>query len=239
MAGTWLQLARDLAERLDTDLPGRVAGSLGVEVASFRAELLQSGMAFHDPARGQRPAPEALERTANRLIRRATRRAVVSGAVGGMAGVAGVPPEVAWRLVQLLRLAQRLSLVYGQDPTTDRGRLLVHRALAAGFGLELPDQQGMGLRVSDLPAVLRDTAPTMHQGATWLAQAAVRQTTHAVFRPIGRMVPGLGAGPAAWRARRSMRAQGDRMHEVFRRAWGGSAWSSTEFTEAIEVRSSE
>jgi len=236
VAVNWTQLARDLASRLDTELPARVSSSLAVEPATFRLEMLDNGLAFHDPATGHRPDGRALARTAEGLIRSAGRAAAVSGAISGMAGMAGVPPEVAWHLVQLLRLAQRLAVVYGVDPESDKGRVLVQRAMAAGLDIDLPAQGGVGLRVRDLPSVLKDSAPTVHQGATWLAQAAVRQTAKAVLRPMGRAVPGIAAGPAAWLARRAMRAQADRMHTVIRRAWGGPGWAGVAPADAVEVR---
>ena len=235
MSNTWQHLARDLADRLDTVVPARLSGSLGIEPSAFRAELMDKGLAFHDPATGNLPQQQALERTAQKLIKKASRQAILSGAIGGMAGMAGVAPEIAWRLVQLLRLTQRLAIVYGIDPSTQKGELLIKKALAAGFEVDLPNQQGVGLRISNLPSVLRDVTPNMHQGASWLAQVAVRQTTSAVIKPIGRFVPGLAAGPAAWRARRSLQEQADRIHQVIRRAGDGPRWPSYDSIEAIEV----
>lgn len=235
MGLVWSQLARDLAERLDADLPARVTESLAVDPRQFRASLTEQSLAFRDPAAGYKPDLDALDRTAEHLIKRATRAATVSGAVSGMAGMAGVPPEIAWRLVQLLRLAQRLAIVYGTDPTRDKGRLLIQRAMAASFEVDLPAQGGLGMRVSDLPAVLRDTTPTVHQGATWLAQAAVRQTAKAVLRPLGRAVPGLASAPAAWRSRQTMRTQAARMLGVIRRGSADPRWTVEKVTDAIEV----
>lgn len=236
MASIWTQLARDLGDRLDTDLPARLSDSLAIDPTELRADLNKRRLSYLDPATGHRPTEEALALTAEHLIRRATRSATISGAVGGMAGMAGVPPEVAWHLVQLLRLAQRLMLVYGHNPEDDRGRLLAQRAMAACFEIDLPTQGGVGLRVRDLPSVLRDNVPTAHQGATWLAQAAVRQTAKAVLRPIGRSVPGLASGPAAWRARQSMRNQAERMLTVIQRASAGPQWADGSPTEAVEVQ---
>jgi hypothetical protein len=231
----WTQLARDLADRLDTDLPARVPDTLAIDLPGFQAELQKKGLLFCDPTGGQRPDESALDRTAEHLIRSASRAAAVSGAVSGMAGIAGVPPEVAWHLVQLLRLAQRLIVVYGHDPDQDKGRLLVQRAIAAGLEIELPAQAGLGLRVRDLPAVLRDSTPTAHQGATWLAQAAIRQSAKAAIRPFSRSIPGLASAPAAWLARRSMRAQAQRMHAVIRRGSVGPRWAGGNTTDAIEL----
>jgi len=236
VSAAWAQLASDLAARLDTELPERISGSLGVDPAEFQADLRAAGLSFADPARTEAVDAASLQATAEKLIRRATRRAMVTGAIGGMAGLAGVPPEIAWRLVQLLRLAQQLSVVYGHDPSTDKGRLLVQRALAASFDVQLPDQQSVGLKVSDLPAVLRDAVPTAHQGGSWLARAAVRQTVRSVTRPIARSIPGLGAGPGAWLARRAMQEQAEQIHGVFLRAWEGPRWSGTEIIEAVEVQ---
>jgi hypothetical protein len=192
-------------------------------------------LAFSDPTVTHPADAESLAHTAEYLIKRACRSAAVTGAVGGMAGMAGVPPEVAWRLVQLLRLAQRLVVVYGHNPQRDDGRMLVQRAIAAGTGIELPAQGGVGMRVRDIPDVLRESTPTVHQGATWLAQAAVRQTARAVLKPIGRSVPGLAVAPAAWMARRSMRDQAERMLNVIQRASTGPKWNDSNTTDAIEV----
>lgn len=235
MGLNWTQLARDLADRLDTDVPARVSDTLDIDQAAFRAEMHHKGLQFYDPATGQRPDEAALDRTAEHLIRQAGRAAAVSGALSGMAGIAGVPPEVAWHLVQLLRLAQRLMVVYGHDPDQDKGRLLGQRAMAAGLEIELPAQSGVGLRVRDLPAVLRDSPPTAHQGATWLAQAAIHQAAKAAFRPVTRSIPGLASAPAAWMARRSMRAQAQRMHALIRRRTAGPRWAGGSTTDAFEL----
>ena len=113
--------------------------------------------------------------------------------------------------------------------------MLVQRALAASFDIQLPAQAAVGMRVRDLPTVLKDTAPTVHQGATWLAQAAVRQTAKAVLRPIGRAIPGVASAPAAWRSRKSMRTQAERMLAVIQRGTTDPLWSSASITDVQEV----
>ena len=114
--------------------------------------------------------------------------------------------------------------------------MLVQRALAASFDIELPAQASVGMRVRDLPAVLRDSTPTVHQGATWLAQTAVRQTAKAVLRPIGRAIPGVASAPAAWRSRQSMRTQAERILHVIQRSASDPLWSTASVTDAHEVR---
>jgi hypothetical protein len=235
VADLWTQLARDLIHRLDTDIPTKLAGSLAINPQSLRLDLRRRQLDFMDPQSGQEPRAESLQRTTDRLIKDCARAATIGGAVSGIAGVAGVPAEVALRMTQLLRLTQRLMVVYGHDLTTDKSKLLAQRAIAAAYEISLPTQAGLQVRVCDLPTLLRDSTPTAHQGATWLAQAAVRQTTRAVLRPIGRTVPGLASAPAAWRARKTIKGQAARILKVIQRASAGPGWRTQDSTDAVEL----
>ena len=50
-----------------------------------------------------------------------------------------VPPEAALSIVLVIRMIQRLCVVYGFDPETDRGEAALTRTLAAVWNVTLPE----------------------------------------------------------------------------------------------------
>ena len=70
----------------------------------------------------------------------------------GVVGLAGVPPEAMVRLIQSFRLAQRIAVIYGYDPATDRGRIHVRRVFSAAWGFELPVQAFEDINFCNSPA---------------------------------------------------------------------------------------
>jgi hypothetical protein len=218
MAGIWTEVARELALRVDEDLIARVTRETDVDADALRRRLDQHALAYDAPKKTPRPTIEALAITADALIHRAARRAAMSGALTGMAGLVGVPAEVGLRLLLTARLGQQLAIVYGHDPSTDKGRILVRRALAAAYELELPRQQAESARLRDLRAIARSSDSTQSRTA-WLARSASRHTLRSVRRSLGRKIPAIGLFPGALHARRTVREQGQRMHQVLVRSW--------------------
>jgi Lon protease-like protein len=112
--GTWLRAfgtrARTLALRFGA-----------VDPDGFRRALRARDWPFVDPDRAP-PSAAAVERTVDRLVARARRRASVAALATGRRG-----PVVA--LISA-RLAHRLALVYGRDPTRDTDRAAIGDALA-------------------------------------------------------------------------------------------------------------
>lgn len=228
------QILLNLGGRVDAELLPALYEAAGCRTAEIRHELSEAGLAFWDPATGRRPEAGELEASAAALVASAARGAAAGGAVAGFAGALALPPELVAALVQTLRLGQRLSVVYGHDPETDRGRLLLWRAVAAAWEVELPRQSAVDLRLSALPALLSSQLP-MHGRAELARTLATRAAVSLGRRTLG-LLPGVGAGLGAIEGRRRVRAQGARMRAVFARAWDGDVSLDGPIAEAIEVR---
>lgn len=211
-------LVEALGERLDEDLLPSLYAAASVPTATVRQGLREAGLAFLDPETGSYPGREELELTVGRVIRQSRTRATALGTVAGLGGMAAVPPELAAFLVHTLRLAQRLAVVYGFDPETDAGKLVLWRALAAAYEVELPAEAPLGsLKVSELPDLVRKQLPARRPDNAWLVRLMASRARALVTGRMTRLVPGLGAGLAGWRANRRVEQMGRRMAEVYLR----------------------
>ena len=206
------EMVVQLLETLDARLPQSAVGVVSVSTIRFRQDLRQAGWGFVDPE----TVPcdrSAIELTAQRVIDHAVHK---SGGIGGLAsllGAASVPPEAAAQVITVLRLAQRLAVVYGFDPDEDRGQMAVWRALAAGLQVEMPEQGVLRLRASELPGLM--VAPGSASGA--MARAVLGGVGAMVAGRASRYFPLLGTGISVSELRRQMADVGQRMQSVLRR----------------------
>ena len=221
MASLMGQILRNLGERLDEDLLPGLYEFTSLSTADVQRELAEAHLPFCDPVRNIYPPEEELEAAADAIIQRAVSRASVRGAIGGMGGAFAIPPEVAMAIVQTLRLAQRLAVLYGIELETDRGRLLLSRAIYAAYELKLPEQQQIDMRISQLPQVARQQTPDVQRTTAWIARTVAWQITRHIGGRLTRVVPGIGAGLGAWDANRSLKKQGQRMRKVYQRGFSG------------------
>lgn len=213
----------DLFDRADRVLISGWYHAVSIEPERFRAWLRRRRMPFLDPAPestipASPPPPLAeVDRTAELVIDRASH---LFGAVGGAAGLVGaatIPPEIAAAVVSGLRLSQRLCVVYGFDPSTDRGQVALCRALAAGYGVSLPQTGPMGMRMRDLPGLLLPTeAPSPARMGSRVAKAVAVNSAWWVAGRLSRLVPIVSASSHAWDNRRKVGATGREMMQVLR-----------------------
>lgn len=235
MPGT-RETLRDVVAQVDaTLLPGLYA-AVSVDPDRERARLRAARRPFVEPGAGDRPTREEVGRTAGWVIDQARGRVAVLGGIAGIGGAVTVPPEAALQAVAALRLAQRLALVHGLDPRTDRGEMAVWQALAAGFELPLPGDGPVGMRVRELPLVLVRGVAAKNAGGA-LATAMMRDAAWRIGHRFSRMLPlpFLSSGLAALRARRDMRDVGERMRETLRRLAEAPEPDPRQITEAVEV----
>ena len=237
MASLIQQILSDVSGRLDAELLPAAYQLASLRTEQVREELRALGLSSVDPEAGQLPAPEELEAAADELLRRAARTATIRGAVGGAGGALAIPPEVAASVVQTLRHAQRLLVLYGFVLESDQGQLMLIRALEAAYQLELPQQRAMsGVRVSDLPQVARQRVPDVQRTTAWVARTVAWRVARHVGGRLSRILPGVGAGVGAWDAQRSLREQDARMRPVLRRAWaGGLLLAADDIVDAEEI----
>lgn len=225
-------LVADLAQHADERLLAGWYRAISVNPDRVRRQLKASGHHWLDPAVGTTDLRE-LDRSATWVIAQSRFGATTIGGVAGMAGAAGVPTEVLAQFVSTLRMAQRLALVYGFDPSTDRGRMALSRALAAGFDVDLPEKGPVGMRVSDLPSVVAPSLISPRTVGTGLLGSILRKSAWTLAARVSRLVPVAGAGVAALDARRDRAEIGERMRLVLRQLAEVKALGLVE--EAVEV----
>jgi len=226
-------LFKELGVRVDEDLPPAVMKRISVDLEAYHLELADRGYRYD--LRGSQSRPNAIElaRSAEYAINSSVRSAGMLGAASGIAGMFGVPPEALARIVQTYRLAQRIAIIYGHDPDSDRGGMHVRRAMSAAWGFELPEQANVDLKLSDFRGVMRAGLPALHDGSAWMARTLTKTATAAVGRRVSRWVPGFGAGMALVQARRLAREQGNRIHQSILSNWTSPTASS--FEDAVEI----
>ncbi|MSQ04048.1 MAG: hypothetical protein EXR71_19535 [Myxococcales bacterium] len=213
----WRLIAEAFGQRLDADLIPALYAAASVPTHEIRDELRASGHAFVDEATGVFPEPDELARTVAWVTRTSTRRALVLGVAAGAVGFAAVAPAVLASATSSLRLAQRLAVVHGFDPDTDAGRLVISRALAFAYDVQIPAATRVTTRVSELPALV---GPLGSTGALtrWVGRQAFTGSVVAVVARVTRLVPGLGAAAAGVSALRTQSRHAQRMCEVYARA---------------------
>lgn len=235
MASLLGQILRNLTERLDEDLLPGLYGITSLTTATVQREFRASEIPFTDPINGTFPPEEELEAGADAVINRAVSRASMRGAIGGFGGAIAIPPEVALALVQTVRMAQRLAVLYGIELETDRGKLLLSRAIYAAYELKLPKQQQLDMRISQLPQVARQQTPDVQRTTAWIARTVAWQLTRHIGGRVTRIIPGIGAGIGAWDANRSIKVQGKRIRAVYQRSWSGGLLSTSMIEDAEEI----
>jgi hypothetical protein len=229
------EFVRIIGDRVDEGLPPALFRSLSVQPEEYRAELTGNGLCWVGQADASAVNAKALDTTASAAIQSTTRSAGLVGAAGSMAGLFGVPPEAAARMIQSTRLAQRLAIIYGHDPTSDTGALHVRRALAAAWEFDLPPLSMEDFRLTDIPNALRTYAQSGRIGPAQIAHSMTATALSKATKRVSRLIPGLGVAIGLVANRRSARQQGETMHTVLRRTWLPPTHPSIE--DAVEVAS--
>lgn len=228
-------LLRALADRLDAAVLPAIWERVSLPTATIRAELRALGVEAPEPGLGAGLEDDRVAEASRRVAAAAARDATLAGAAAGLGGLATVPPELALNAVLALRMAQRLAVVHGIDPSTRDGQLVLARAYAAALALPLPREARLDGRVSALPAIVSGHLPARSDLARALAARAVSRGATAVALRVGRAVPGLGPAVGAWSARRRVQRMAARMLEVLAAARAESTWDLSDEVTAEEV----
>ena len=234
--GVFRDAMSDVLERVDQKLLGQLVAAVSVDVEALRRRLRESGRPFCDPE-APRPNLREVDLTAQHVVRQSRVRLGLFGGMASLAGALSVPPEVAATGVAALRLAQRLAVVYGFDPDTDRGEMAVFRALAAGFEVELPERGTVGMRLSDVPRLARQRMrrPDLQSAGGALTSAVVRRSATMIGRRVTRFVPVVFSAFSAVAARDRMDAIGHRMMEVLRQLAEAPELDPDDIEDAVEL----
>jgi hypothetical protein len=226
-------LMRTALDRLDQDALLYVTAAVSVRADAVRAKLDRHRLAW---VGRPGPAPEAweLDRTAEVVIGWSRANVGIAGGITGLGGLLGVPPELAAVAVATLRLAQRLAVVHGLDPATDRGRVAVARALAAAWQVELPPGGVERMTLREVVQSAARAAPSVQGLPSQLATAAAFGATLRLFGRFGRVVPLLSSAVAAVEGQRRIELSGRLMHRALGRMTGTNS-GQADVEDAVEV----
>ncbi len=208
-------------------------GSVSLRTGRVRGWLRSRNKPFVDPER-DRPNTAEIDQTAAWVVGQSSTRAGVFGGMVGVGGAVSLPSEVIGLTVATMRMAQRLAVVYGFELESDRGRMALWRALAAGYEIDLPERGPLGMRASELPAVLTPGLVARSTEGTMVG-SILRASAKMVGTRLIRYIPILSSSVAAVNARERMIDIGARMTVVLRGMADAPSLEGLEVAEAVEL----
>jgi len=207
--------------------------AISVNVRRVRTHFRESERPFFDPHAPGTPTLVEVDKTAEWVVEQVSLQTAIRSGLASLAGILSVPPEVLATVSALVRLAQKLTIVYGYDPKSDRGQMVMWRALAAGLETDLPESGPLGMRLRDVARVV--SIPSTEQVGAAVTRALVRKSAWMVLRRVTRLVPVLSLGSSTVGGRRRMRAAGQRMITVLRQLAEAGPHQGAPIQEAVEV----
>ena len=216
----WQDMVDEAVERADRASLGWFLTRVSIDPPTVRQQWTREGRAHLVSGLSTQPSVHEVDSTARWVISRAAQRASTLGGVAGLGGVLSVPPEALAFLVTLVRLAQRLVLVYGMDPQRESGRMLVSRALHRALDGAWPQHGLDQVRISELFTTLgagegRGALPRVSP-TVWLRRVVSTGLQWLGSRTT-RMLPVLASGVSVVDNHRRVSELGETMRRVIRR----------------------
>jgi hypothetical protein len=207
---------RDVAPLLTEQVLPALYRVASVDPEAFLAQLRRRGVRAYTLDDLRQVEGELIDRVAEDEIRSARRMSALSGVGLGMGGWLAIPPDVASQVVALLKLAQRMSLLYGFDYRASSGEIELWKAMADAVGAKVDLTGTPDDRARRLPAQVGGSRLALHPIAWRLAQAVVRRLAFRISTPLGRMVPVLSGGIGGATNYVQMGRAGQRMMAYYR-----------------------
>ena len=161
-----------------------------------------------------RPSNERLKASADWLIKRAARRALIIGAAGGSLGYVGIPFEQASYGVHILRLGQRLIALYGYDPQSLESEQILLKSLSTVFGFQLQTYQ-LPKELSDFKVFIDQIREPQFITPPKTAKVLLKTAGRFVLaRHFKRLVPTIGLTLGAIESNRALYNHGYQLHEI-------------------------
>lgn len=187
------ELLRQLQANMDDGLMSQLYAVASVRPDEIIIGLRSAGVDVYTLREIAHIPTEHLDPFAEGQIISTRRSSALSGASFGFGGLLSVAPEVLYMMTTLLRLAQRMSLTYGYEVDSQRGRLDLWTTLGHALGIQL-DLEGLESDLyKGLPTLIgrgRFKDPLLLKIAQKVLMAiALRMTTR-----FTRFIPVVGAG---------------------------------------------
>jgi hypothetical protein len=198
--GSWLLRLYELISVSSDDILADAKG-LGIQIRSI------------DELRSVRTT--VLDGLADQYIRNAKLMTSLSGAGLGAGGLLMVGPEISILAANILRMAQRLAIVYGFDYKQPGEALHVWAALARALGVEKVSDGAGSVAVRNLPKLLAGGARTQ-AFKSLIKMIAARLGLLVTERGLARALPLVGAAVAGVTNYQLVRDLGGKIQSYFR-----------------------
>ena len=199
--GSWLLRIYELISVSSEDILADAKG-LGIQISSV--EELRS------------VRTSVLDGLADQYIRNAKLMTSLSGAGLGAGGLILVGPELSILAANILRMAQRLAIVYGFDYKQPGEALHVWAALARALGVEKIKDGAGTVAVRNLPKILATGAARTQAFKTLIKMIAARLGLLVTERSLARALPLVGAAVAGVTNYQLVRDLGGKIQSYFR-----------------------
>jgi len=177
------------------------------------------------------PSKEELNQSADYVVQRAVHKATLRGAIAGTAGIISILPEQIAHWAQMLRLIQRLAIIYGIELQSSIGQAYLIHAFAYMYEVPLPKQHAMKLKISEVVSSFQHNKPDPNAALQYLLKQIVRQT---ISRQGRKLIPGIGIFLGAYDAHKDMSKLAERGKQFFAKRHRTSH-RKDDIEEAIEI----
>ena len=177
------------------------------------------------------PARDQLDESADFFIQRATRKATFRGAVAGSVGFLALLPEQFAHWAQMLRLLQRLAIVYGINLDSQAGQTTLLHSFAYLYEVPVPSQHELTLKMSDLAKSLQYNPPDSGAALQFIIRQIVRRT---LTRQGKKIIPGIGVIIGAVDGYREMQKMGARGKKFYSKRYR-TPYTVDNVEEALEL----
>ncbi len=225
-------VARGVLDALDDGLLQALYRLTWVDVDGVLGDLKAGGTTVGEVADLHSIAAERLDPVADSYIRKARRNAALSGASLGAGGWMALPPGLGHLVVVIVRLAQRLSLVYGFDYRSARGEIELWKALAHAVDADVDWEGTEAELMRRLPVVVTGTGTFANPLLLKALQAVVMRIAIAAGTRVTRWVPVVGGGSGMVLNYLQVNAIGQKLKTTWR---GRHAISGFDPRAAVEV----
>jgi len=187
-------LAQSIFETIDEGLFQRLYQVASVKPEAILADLRQAGHPVESLADVQQLPTEVLDSLADAYIKSARRTAAMGGVSLGIGGWLGLAPGLSQLLVLVLRLGQRISLVYGFDYRSGQGELDLWKGIASAVGASLRWEGTEAEVVKRLPVAVTGSGAFTNPLLRQALRAVVARVALSSGRQLSRWLPLVGGG---------------------------------------------
>ena len=158
---------------------------LSIQAGDTKRIFQEQGIPFRDEAHSVHYSRGVLRNAASQITERTAKKAAIRGSFGSLLGPYTSAIEHILFLLQTIRLAQRIALIYGEDFTTEQGKIKLSKAISKAYGIEIPKNMKWNTSTSDVLTVLG-------KGQQAILYLILQQLKKQQRKQLKKMIPGIG-----------------------------------------------